>query len=278
MFELTIESNRTLGQVAAIFFLLGVVSTIATVFDYGYLNAAAPTTSNLGFALLSGFFGLLAFVGFILFMVAMYGFSRDYNEHKIFDYLLYGFIATIVAAVIVGIVFLVFIFSNIFSSLSSLGTSPTPSPSEITSSVLTGTPPFVALFSAVSLIWIVANLLAFRLLATKSGVPLFRTAAYILLAGAVINLIIQAVFAALAFSGSINYSIYVLAAVPGSLIQDFAWILLLISYHRIQSPPPQPYAAGTPSPPPTMQTRICPNCGTTNPADATYCTHCGQRL
>jgi len=278
--ELTIQSNRTLGQIAAVFSLLGIVSTIASVFDYGYLNAAAtPTVSSLGFALLSGFFGLLAFIGFILFMIAMYGFSRDYGEHRIFNYLLYGFIATIVAAVIAGIAAFIFLLGNIFQNIPSTGASPTPSPSDITSSVLGGMSPFMALFSLVSLIWIIANVLAFRLLADKSGVPLFRSAAFVLLAGAVINVTMLAVFATFVFFGSIDYNTYILAGVPGALIQDVAWILLFIAYRRIQvTPPTQPYTFAATPPSPIMQTRVCPNCGATNPMDSTFCTHCGQKI
>jgi multidrug transporter EmrE-like cation transporter len=62
--------------------------------------------------------------------------------------------------------------------------------------------PFLAIAGAVSLINVVFNVKAFNLLATKSEVPLFRTAAIVLLAGALLSLAIGIVFAVLASSGS----------------------------------------------------------------------------
>ncbi len=94
---MTIQTNRTLGGLGAIFSVLGAISTISSVFLYGY-----PTSSiaNLSLVLISGVVGLFGFVGFILFLIAMYGFSRDYTEHRIFNYILYGFLCTVVAGII----------------------------------------------------------------------------------------------------------------------------------------------------------------------------------
>jgi hypothetical protein len=83
----------------------------------------------------------------------------------------------------------------------------------------------------------VFNVKAFRLLGEKSGVPLFRTATLVLLARAVVNIGVEIVFAALTYSGSINYNTYLLAAVPGGFVQDIAWLLLAIAFFRIKAPP-----------------------------------------
>ena len=72
---MTIQSNRTLGEIAAIFSMLGIVSTVSSVFLNGY---PASTVTNLPLVLVTSLVGLFAFVGFILFLVAMYGFSKDY--------------------------------------------------------------------------------------------------------------------------------------------------------------------------------------------------------
>jgi uncharacterized membrane protein len=55
----------------------------------------------------------------------MYGFSKDYGEHKIFNYKLYGIIYTIVAAVIVGIIAIAVVLANIIPTLNTSTTSPT---------------------------------------------------------------------------------------------------------------------------------------------------------
>ena len=115
------------------------------------------------------------------------------------------------------------------------------------------------------------NVLAFKLLGKKSGVPLFRTGALVLLAGAVVNVAVGIVFAVLTYSGSIDYNTYLLAAIPGGLVQDVAWVLLAMAFFRIKAPPTQTI---TPSnvPPVAGQMKYCPNCGTPNQTDAAYCT------
>ena len=99
--KLTIESNRTLGGVAAILMLIGVISQASTAFEVCFSQFAGASI----FTGIGGLFGVLSFVGFLLFLVAMYGFSKDYQEHRIFSYLLYGIIITIVAAVVVLAIF-----------------------------------------------------------------------------------------------------------------------------------------------------------------------------
>ena len=96
-----------LGGVGACLTLLGAISTVLSLVRYAFPNFAA---ADLAFSSVSGVVGLLAFVGFILFFVAMYGFSKDYSEHKIFDYILYGLIIAIVAAVIAAIIMLRILF------------------------------------------------------------------------------------------------------------------------------------------------------------------------
>ncbi len=237
--KLTIQTNRTLGGVGAVFSVLGVVSTVSSVFLYGYPNS---TVVNLPLALVSSFVGLLSFVGFILFLVAMYGFSRDYNEHRIFNYLLYGFLGTIIAAIIAGVIAVVVVLLNITSIIPSLNPS-TTTPSQASSSMLTFISPFLAVFSFVGIIWVIANFLAFRLLGKKAAVPLFGTAASILLAGAIVNVAVGIVFAMLLYWGSIGYNTFLLAAVPGGLVQDVAWVLLALAFFRIKVTPEQTIAS-----------------------------------
>lgn len=248
--------------------MLGVVSTVSSVFLYSYPNSTAV---NLPLALISSFVGLFAFVGFILFLIAMYGFSRDYNEHRIFNYLLYGFLGTIVAAIIVGIIAFAFVLINLATL------SPNINSQVFSSSMQNLFAPLGGIFSFVGLIWVVFNVLAFRLLGTKSGVPLFRTGALVLLAGSVVNVAVGIVFALLLYSGSINYNLFLLAAVPGGIVQNIAWVLLAMAFFRIKAPLTQAIPFST-VPTATEQIKYCPNCGTPNQPDAAFCTRCGQKL
>ena len=270
---MTIQTNRTLGGLGAVFSVLGVVSNISSVFLYGY-----PTSSgvNMLLALVSGVVGLFAFVGFILFLIAMYGFSRDYNEHRIFNYLLYGFLGTIVAAVIAGIVVVVIVLSNLATIIPNLNPS-TTTPSQVSTSMLTSMSPFLAVFSFVGVIWVVFNVLAFRLLGEKSGVPLFRNGALFLLAGAVVNVGVGILFALLVYWGLIDYNTFLLAAIPGGLVQNIAWVLLAMAFFRIKVPPAQPISPSI-AVPAAEYMIFCPNCGTPNQADAVFCSRCGQKL
>jgi uncharacterized membrane protein len=270
---LTIQTNRTLGGIGAVFSVLGVVSSISSVFLYGYPTSSGVT---LSLALISGVVGLFAFVGFILFLIAMYGFSRDYNEHRIFNYLLYGFLGTIVVTVVAVIVVVAIFLSNLATIIPNLNQS-TTTPFQISNSMQTFMSPFLAVFSFVGVIWVVFNVLAFRLLGEKSGVPLFRTGALVLLAGAVVNVGVGIMFALMMYLGSIDYSTYLLAAIPGGLVQDVAWILLAMSFFRIKVQPVQTtlssnveLAAG--------QMKYCPNCRTPYQSDDAFCTRCGQKL
>ncbi len=271
--KLTIQTNRTLGGVGAIFSVLGVVSTVSSVFLYGYPNS---TVANLPLALFSGFVGLFSFVGFILFLVAMYGFSRDYNEHRIFNYLLYGFLATIIAAIITGVIVFVVVLLNISSIIPDLNNS-TTTPSQISSFMQSYLSPFLSIFSFVGVIWVVFNVLAFRLLGKKTEVPLFGTGASILLVGAIVNVAVSIVLAVLLYGGSIGYNTFLLASVPGGIVQNVAWVLLAIAFFRIKVPPQQTFAPSN-VPPLGMQMKYCPNCGAPNELNSTFCSRCGQKL
>jgi uncharacterized membrane protein len=262
-----------LGGIGACLTLIGAVSSVSSLIRYTYPNSGV---ANVAYSAISSIFGSLAFIGFILFLIAMYGFSRDYGEHKIFNYILYGILFSIVAAVIVGIIAFVIIFANIGSIIPNVNTS-TNSPTQITDIVLTYLGPVFAIIGFVGLINIIFNVKAFNLLADKSKVPLFRTAAKVLLAGGLLTIALGIVFAITAASGAASLDTLAIATVPGGLVQDIAWLLLAIAFFRIKAPPTQTF---TPSNIPivSVQLKYCPNCGTPNQIDAIYCTHCGRKL
>ncbi len=266
---MTIESNKTLGLVGASLTLTGVVGTVASIFTAG--NA---TSTNLAFLIITGLTGLLGFIGFVLFLVSMYGFSRDYAEHRIFRYIIYGFVGAVVTAVVVMTVWSALTLASVLN-LYSHSSLPTDS-SGIQSLLTPYISPIIPIMSVVGLVWIYFNYKSYNLLADKSEVPLFRSAAKIFVLGAIINIAVGSVFAALAINGSIGYSTLALTTVPGGLIQYVAWAFMAKGYSTIKAPitqatTPQTYAAST-------LTLYCPNCGTQNQTGDAYCVQCGKKL
>jgi uncharacterized membrane protein len=229
---LTIESNRILGAVAACLIAVGVVSQVAGVVSYSL------QLSGMDLALLSAVsvLGILSFVGFILYLVAMHGFSKDYDENRIFDYVLYGFIIAIVVGIILAGVFIASVFS---SMLSNFHVNNPPDPSQITSLVTKSVAPFLPAFGIAGLIYVVLSLLAFNLLADNSGVSFFRTGAKVLVAGAVLGVVLELVSAVLFSVDSISYGNVLVLSFPSVLVQDAAWALLAMAFLRIRPEPAQ---------------------------------------
>jgi ribosomal protein L40E len=83
----------------------------------------------------------------------------------------------------------------------------------------------------------------------------------------------------LVFSGSIAISAVLPLAVVSGLVSFVTWILATIGFFRIRASTsqtfPQPTSQAVAS---VAQVKYCPRCGAENFADATYCTHCGQRF
>lgn len=267
---MTIESNRTLGGIGAALTVVGAVSTVLSIFQY-----TTPTTPNIALMGVSGIVGAISFVGFILFLVAMYGFSRDYSDRRIFNYIIYGIVITIVAAVVAVVIWLAFVFANIVNIIPSLN--PHPSSSDIQSALMPYLAPFLGVFGFVGLINIIFNVRAFNLLAQKSGVPMFKTGAKVLLVGGILTGVMGIVFAVFGLSSLTTFDNFGIVVVPGGLVQEVAWVLLAVAFFRIQAPPPQTYVPST-TPATQAQVKYCTHCGAQNQPDAAYCTKCGQRL
>ena len=275
---MTIESNRTIGGVAAILTLLGVFSLITSLFHYIFPNSAGLSLISIG---VSGIFGVLAIVSFLLFLIAMYGFSNDYKEHRIFSNLMHGILFTIVAVVVaIGVVVLIvlFNFSTLFPNLGS-----STSSTQISASFSRTLSLFLPISSLVGVVWTVFVVRAFNLLADKSKVPLFKTGAKVLLAGALVNIVIAIVFAVVSVGANVSFSLNTTVALltVGNLVQDVGWVFLAMAYFKIQAPAmptPMPTVTPTYTQPISGQVKYCPHCGAPNPTDAVYCTRCGQKL
>ncbi len=174
---MTIQNNRTLGGLGACFTAVGAVSSsILSIFSY--TNPISPSIAILG---ISSVFSVFAFVGFILFLIAMYGFSLDYLEHKIFNLIIYGIVFTIVAAVIALVIWFAFFFVNLVSIIPSLN--PNPSSSDLQSIIMPYLAPITAIFGFVGLINVVFSVWALNLLSNKSEVPMFRNGAKVAVGG-----------------------------------------------------------------------------------------------
>jgi len=265
-----------MGGIAACFILIGVVSQVTEVFQYALPSSSAAYLALSG---ISGIVGVLGLVGFLLFFIAMYGFSRDYGDHRIFSNLLYGLIIVIIAGVIAVIFTIIIVLANISSIIPNFTSTPA-SPTQITTSTLSSIRPIFPVYAVIGLIWVAFNVRAFNLLADKSTVPLFRTGAKVLLAGAVLSIVISAVFAVVGSSLSLSYNTLLILFIPGGLVQDVAWALLALAYFRIKPPAVSAVAPiNVPQAPSVSgQVKCCPYCGAPNPVDAFYCTRCGQKL
>ncbi|UCE96945.1 MAG: DUF996 domain-containing protein [Candidatus Bathyarchaeota archaeon] len=146
------------------------------------------------------FAGLLGIIGFILVLIALKGLSDYYNEGSIFNNALYGFITSIVGAVVsVGI-----FIGTALVALADLGISDWTDPAQWTETFtgdFTGEAlnaifsllgaaviAFVVLFIFVVItVWLYRKSLG--ALATKSGVGLFGTTGLILLIGGILTII-----------------------------------------------------------------------------------------
>lgn len=261
---MTIESNRSIGGVAAILTITGVISTVFSIFRFGSSSSVFGLYSGV-----TGIVGLLVFIGFILFLVAMYGFSKDYAEKNIFNHVLNGFIFALVAGFIAA-VFGVVVFVSIAVGLGQFG--------------LANLPPFTVglylnIFTVIQLVYVVFVNKGLNLLAYKSGSNQFYTATRIFLIGAVLNVILSTVFTMLGLTNLIGSAMAPLLLLPGNLVQYIAWYFAAKGFFAIKPPaaPVQPTQSYYP-PYTTGQARYCSNCGTqVQPGDA-YCVRCGKKL
>jgi len=181
---MTLESSKNLGGIGSILLLIGVL----------------PVLSSLTF-------GVIAIIGLILVLVALYGFAGIYKERGIFNNSIYGVIAGVVGVVIAVVVLFAAVLSSItnflekiypswngsWSTISSLS-GMTPNTTNISPSDVL---PFIEGILAVFLIlWIFIIIWAFfarrslKSLSTKTSVGLFSTAALLLIIGAVLTIVI----------------------------------------------------------------------------------------
>ena len=201
----------------------------------------------------------------------MYGFSKDYDEHRIFSNLLNGIVITIIAvvvAIVIAVIIILFNFATLFPNLSSSASS-----SQISSSFSKMFGLILPIFTLVGVIWIAFVVRAFNLLSDKSKVPLFRTGAKVLLVGALVNIVIAVIFAVVGFYISLSLNNPLALLTIGNLVQSVAWVFLAMAYFRIKPPAPQAlsthplFQAAAPASVPAVsgQVKYCPYCGAPKP-------------
>jgi uncharacterized membrane protein len=260
---MSLESGRKFGYYASlinvILPIVAIVGAVAIVFSLISTAATRIANGTVAPSFSTAFGGFIIFIiamfalaiaGFVMFMYAMYSLSNYYNEPAIFKNVLYAFIVSLVSgAVMVALEFAVLI--SAFAGISQTNT-PSAAPPVFTQVILT-----YAVVIVVALAFGIVNGLlymrAFNKLKEKSGVDNFGTAGILYLVGAIVP-----------------------------LVGWIAWIFAYLGFRKLQptstATPPISYASQPPTSSVTMQAKRCPNCGTDNYGDASYCRICGKTL
>jgi uncharacterized membrane protein len=279
---MTVASNRTLCGAGSSLMALGFIGVLLSMLRNVFSSSALSIIVTFG--VFDFLVGAVAFVGFILFFVGMYGLSKDYNAPGIFNNVIFGFIAALVTAVIVGIIVVIVIVAGAFSTSSSGSTNP------LVSTVQNSSPQFPSIelistpilnLAQVALVFFFMR--AFNVVSNKTDVPLFKISAKLLLGSTALMAAVSVSFALFTNYGIFTLTNYFVVTETVSLIQYAAWGMLAMAFFRIVPPAtPQPVMPPAYSMPPTPtltpQVRYCTHCGAPNQVDSQFCTKCGQKL
>lgn len=204
---------------------------------------------------IGSFFPILSLVGIILVLVAMKRFAEHYNEPRIFDNALYGFVFGIIGIVAAIFVFFMGIFTGAFFAFPVI--------------IIVALVVMFAFF----LLQAIYYRNAFNILSEKSGEKMFETAGLLLLIGAVLTIILVGLVLLLVA--------WILAAVG------------FFSIRTPTTQPPAPARPTPPVPPPppsakplepavpvpvSAEKMYCRYCGTENKTDAVFCVKCGKKI
>jgi uncharacterized membrane protein len=222
------------------------------------------------------FFAPLGIIGFILFLVAMHGFAKDYQDDRIFNYVLYGFLASIVIAILASTIVFYFFLSSIGSIL--FPTTP-PNSTEFLNSFLENFLPYFLIVPLVGLIPAFFNMFAFNKLSNKSEVRLFRTVGLLGVVASAVTIAFWFVGVALFYAGYLSINSIFLMSVAGSAVSLAAWILGAKAFLSIPVPTSQPISAlpAKTQTSPSGQVKYCAYCGAANSVDAEFCVQCGRK-
>lgn len=255
---MSLESGKKLCYIASIInIILPVVIAVAVLSFYisliGSIIASRAMAPSLFGGLYSGIIalcvvsGVLGITALILFLVGMNRLSRYYNEPSIVNNPLRALIIQIIA----GAVFLVIYFLIIIYALGSAiagAFSSTNGPANLLS--------LFGIYAIILVVYIVIGVYCgllykrgFDGLAEKSGVDTIRTAGLLYLIGTIIP-----------------------------VIGWIAWIFAALGYRKLSLKQATTFPTYYTPAPSTEAKKRCVNCGTENPPDAFYCSHCGRQL
>lgn len=249
---MSFESSRSMGRAATLLIIIGPIISMTVSFTAVFFRLLSV---NLYFSII---FSIFSFAAYILFLAAMNGLAKYYEDPAIFRNSLYAFITTIVGA----IVFIIVMFAFLLPTFDQLITTPiTPGAPASSLSV------FYSLLRVIAFVWLGAFVIAlvqgifyrraFYALAEKSGEGKFRQAGFWMLIGGALTIVLI-----------------------GTLIFYVGWIFAAMGFFSMKAKAAQAY----PPPPqeiPTQamtQKKYCPRCGAENGIDAVFCSYCGNKL
>jgi len=186
----------------------------------------------------------LSLIGIILLLIAMKGMAEYYNDDKIFNDALYGFVFGFVGVIALVTVILMLVFG--FATTSGVTT-----PSATFG--FTGFGLFVIAFIVLYVFSLIAAIFYKRSLdnlSEKSNEQMFSTAGLILLIGAAIPVI-------------------------GELLKFVAWILAAVGFFNIKKSTQLPESTEAVT---STRKQFCPYCGAPIQPEAMFCQKCGKKL
>jgi len=210
---MTFESSRQKGRIATLLIvLLPIISSVVYVPLY-FLRL--PTFNIIYLSLI---LSALSYAGYILFLVAMHGLSKVYNDARIFKNSLYGFIASIIGAV-VFVVVAFWVLVPILEEFTVYAGSPGVTPP--LSIVISFLQVMVAVLIGGSILAAINGFFyrrAFYALAEKSGEGNFHTAGLLMVLGGALTIV-----------------------VVGGLLFFIGWIIASISFFSLKTKTTQTY-------------------------------------
>jgi uncharacterized membrane protein len=188
---------------------------------------------------------VLSIIGVILLLMAIKGFSNNYQDPAMYSNALTGFIYYIIAAIAFAVSFGILAVGIVSIFLIGLG--------------------LLGFFAGLVVAFIFYIMAAKRLrmtlntLAQKTGEHSFETAGTLLWWGAILTIIFI-----------------------GGILIFIAWIFVAIGFFSMKTSGQQSYTYAPPPPPPptegTQAQRYCPNCGAPAQPNIAFCPNCGKQL
>ena len=248
------KSGKSLGFISSLMIVIIPALFVPTFLAFFFGGAFVGATVGPVPLLVVFYFvvGVLGFLSFVLFLVAMHRLSESYHKLGIFNNALYGFITNLIGGLVAVVLDLVF-FAEIVDNMRTRVPASVPSLGPLFLVVFG----FALVIFVFSVIGAVFYMRAFNTLGDKSGVESFKTAGLLTLIG------------------------YVLTIVGvGVILVWIAWIFAVAGFHSLKEPSPPSYPSTAASVPADAmpQRRYCSYCGSENLPTSEFCTHCGRHL